>query len=225
MRKMLHISDLHIHKDNSHPDNVNTRRLFEHIVKALPDNKVVLITGDITDDGQPEQYYNAYQLIKILDNMKVLIVPGNHDYGPTGNVFSKKSKQLFKTTFYKGKYPRVDVVNDIVFIGLDSNGKGNTFATGNIGIRQRSKLKKLIKQYEGYEIVVYLHHHPFYRNPFQELHDADKLMKILSGKISCLCFGHKHKQELWKDKFNISYVQAEGKSPDEFVKHGIIVVD
>ena len=49
-----------------------------HINALMPRPDVVLITGDITDFGRPEEYRQAGLLLNQL-TMPYFVIPGNHD--------------------------------------------------------------------------------------------------------------------------------------------------
>ena len=84
MKRFIQISDLHIHRKKK-MENINCEKLVIFIISKydLPDEEkpVVLITGDIVDDGTKMQYRNAVKLLKPLvdGGFTVLPAPGNHD--------------------------------------------------------------------------------------------------------------------------------------------------
>ncbi len=205
MKKIIHLSDLHVgYKDCGK----NLSKLVKKIKSKYKPSKdyVVVITGDIVDNANKKgAYKEASKILKKLekDKYQVLVVPGNHDYG-NGGVGNKKYVALFKKAFYGTDnitYPKLDIVDNIVFIGLDSMAK--TFdwpldivgADGELGKEQRNNLKKLISSSELKKMkkVVYLHHHPFDgKGKLHMLKDYKEFMQIVEGKIDCLLFGHNH---------------------------------
>ena len=208
---IIHISDLHIHRDQE--KNKNTRSRLEKIMSMFQDD-LLITTGDITDDGYLEQYQN----ISWLPGLKV---PGNHDYGYAGNIYDRKKAERFDTTFgtaFSGKnYPKVDFVDGVKFIGLDSNLETDhpfDFACGEIGEPQIKHLKQKLSQ-KIRPIVLYLHHHPFMRNdPFMELRDARKFMRAIYGRVDVLLFGHRHVEQLWYGTCGIKLIHAAGRLAD-----------
>jgi len=57
MIRFVQLSDLHIHGSNKKADNVNTQIIVSYIAERYSgfkkkDKPVILITGDITDDGK-----------------------------------------------------------------------------------------------------------------------------------------------------------------------------
>lgn len=237
MVKFIHLSDLHIHCSHHKDDNVNCKKIVDYIISRYTDDKpAVLLTGDIVDDGYEAQYKNAVELLKplVAGGFKVLAAPGNHDYGPFGNIYTEKSQEYFQKYILcelldnseakkqgmkmEGLYPMETVVDNVLFIGLDSvvgaEDEFMHFASGEVGKDQREKLKGILKRNKGAgkQVVVYFHHHPFDRKFVMELDDAKEVMKILSGNTDVLCFGHDHKSEALPCKDNIDWILASGKT-------------
>ena len=191
MSRFIHIGDLHIHQNNEEEDNRNCVAVVHDIVNRYsgdsPGKKpTVMLIGDIVDDGKETQYKNAVKILRPLvkNNFKVIACPGNHDYGRVGNFYTDKSQRHFQEYILgellgikEGKeypktkmediYPIVDTIDNTLFIGLDSV-VGNEddighFASGEVGKKQRSKLKNILKKNVGSKknpVVVYFHHHP-----------------------------------------------------------------
>ena len=246
MVKFIQLSDLHIHGSEKE-DNVNCRKIMDFIVNKYSNDKqnekpIILLTGDITDDGKENQYKIAVDILKpLVDNeFKVLATPGNHDYGLAGNIYTEKSQQLFQDYILgelidipKAKqqgikmediYPMVTIEGDVLFIGLDSV-VGNEdeflhFASGEVGKPQRKELVNILKTNanSGKKVVVYFHHHPFYRNLFKkivlEMDDAKKVLRILAGLVDFVCFGHKHVSDIWTAEHNIDWILGSGKTTE-----------
>jgi len=53
---LIHISDLHIHRHSADNEAVAVRLAW--IKERYPDD-MLIATGDITDDGHPDQFKNA----------------------------------------------------------------------------------------------------------------------------------------------------------------------
>lgn len=94
----LHLSDLHLKdKTGAHPSRINA--LARSLSELSPfDGIVIILSGDIASKGNKNEYLNAASFIGRLTseiskkysviekNIKVLIVPGNHDiFYPTGH--------------------------------------------------------------------------------------------------------------------------------------------
>lgn len=243
MVKFIQLSDLHIH-GNEKEDNTNCRKIVDFILNKYSkiDKPIVLLTGDITDDGKKDQYENAVKILTPLveDGFKILATPGNHDYGLYGNIYTEESQQHFQDYILgelintpKAKkqgikmedlYPMVTIEEKVLFIGLDSV-VGNEdeclhFASGEVGASQRKGLADILKTNadSGKKVVVYFHHHPFYRNLLKkmvlEMDDAKEVLRILAGLADFVCFGHKHISDIWTAEHNIDWIMASGKTTE-----------
>ena len=208
---LIHISDLHIHRNRADNEDVSVR--LAGIKIRYPDD-MLIITGDITDDGHPDQFKNA----ATIPGLKV---PGNHDFGAAGNFYSREKADLFDATFgtrFAGdNYPAVDVIDGVRFIGLDSNLETDhpfDFACGEIGERQLKAIRGVLSG-PVMPTVVYMHHHPFVRHdPFMELLDARKFMRTVYGMVDVLLFGHRHVEQVWRDCCGIKLIHAAGRLAD-----------
>ena len=247
MVKFIQLSDLHIHKSNKNEDNVNSMKVVDFIIERYSKYKgiekpIILLTGDIVDDGNKRQYKNAVNILKPLVDKKfqVLACPGNHDYGFAGNIYTEHSQRYFQEFILiqllndakakkpgnkmKDLYPIKKRCGDVLFIGLDSvvgnENEALHFASGEVGKEQREKLKKILSNDVGPDdkVVVYFHHHPFYRNFFKrimlEMDDAHEVMGILGGLVDFICFGHKHISDIWTAEHNIDWILASGKTSE-----------
>jgi predicted MPP superfamily phosphohydrolase len=203
MKKIIHLSDLHIgHEDCGNKfltiiDNIS-------FLKQPASNYIILISGDIVDDAtKTEQIDEAVKSIKILEELryKVLVIPGNHDYG-TGSLGDKKFVLLFKEKFFKSRditYPKLDIIDEMAFIGLDSTAEelhwhDRFFSEGELGKDQLKRLKNIISNPEvaNKKKIVYLHHHPVDFKFGMQLKDKNDLKRIIENKIDVLLFGHYH---------------------------------
>ncbi|MFC1482649.1 metallophosphoesterase family protein [Candidatus Margulisiibacteriota bacterium] len=198
---IIHLSDLHI-------GYMNCEHKFATIVHNIiqresPKKTVIVITGDIVEYGSREQHVRtAVSFLHTLKKagFKVLLCPGNHDYG-SGFINNRNVARQFKEIFlssYSG-FPLVDVIGDYVFIGIDSNAGelhwyDRFFADGEIGGTQLEKLRQLLHdpKYEHKMKIVYLHHHPTELFPFHQLKDTDLFQKIVQGVVDVLLYGHNH---------------------------------
>lgn len=223
MKKIVHLSDLHIgYKDFK-------ERFFSVIndlrseIEGKPSQYVVIITGDLVHNANKKGTYNdALEGLKYLERSgfkHVLVVPGNHDYG-TGNKGNKKFVKLFKAAFYGSEieYPKIDIIDDMAFIGLDSMAEelhwyDDTFAQGQLGKKQLQNLEETLHSTEicaCQKRIIYLHHHPFKWRPLHELKDARRLRKVLVTAMSngisidALLFGHNHEGKSHNGKWGIA---------------------
>lgn len=237
--KFIHISDLHFHMNTA--DNTAANKLLSTIGEQNPDHKLI-VTGDITDDGHPKQFKNAYDALKpFIGN--VFIAPGNHDFGAKGNFYSREracrfdemlSTQLKQGgTFMGDNTPVINIVkqeNDrAILIALDTNLETYMpfdFACGAVGDEQLATLDMILSDplNAGAAKILFFHHHPFmHNNPFMELTDARKLMRIIYARVDLLLFGHKHVYEQWKNRCGIPFILASDNSPGKDYAHEISI--
>lgn len=207
--KFFHLSDWHIgQSNNDHKVGEITRWIIDHA--SQHEARLVLITGDVVDSGFEWQYKKAQQHVEHLRQagFRVLVVPGNHDYGPLGIAESRRSAKLFKRYLAEGRdFPALEVVDRQVFILLDSMQQELQDvefwgAEGELGDNQLGEVKGMLDDLEDNaavdHVIVALHHHPFEYKNFHELRDAQNLMDVVSSheasppRVHCLLFGHKH---------------------------------
>jgi len=206
MKKILHLTDLHIGKDgcaekfNKIVSNV-TARLNSH-------DYVTVITGDLVDDSCDinEAVRQIKRLKVYFGNNNVLIAPGSYDYGSGVNGKSRLMQRFKRKMFGNDNepFPRLDIINSIAFIGLDSTAEelDGLPAAGEIGRGQLNALKDLlnnnIQVLACSHKVVYLHHCLAKCSiPGHILKDHAALQRIARDKIDIFLFGHEHEEDAW----------------------------
>jgi 3',5'-cyclic AMP phosphodiesterase CpdA len=233
--KLLHLSDLHIRTHAE--DNKQATALMTYIGQHYPEHTLV-ITGDITDDGNREQYEYADRLLEPFAG-RIYFCPGNHDYGKAGNFYSPEraarfdeyiSRRFNQGGTFKGKSkPVVNLIREgntrVMLIALDSNLETIEpfdFSCGEIGKYQLKELDTILSSSAGSGAVkvVFFHHHLLmHNNPFMELTDAKALARVIYGRVDLVLFGHKHEMKEWKNVYGIKHILASDNSPGKgFVK-------
>ena len=173
--KLIHISDTHLGCGD------NTLR-FERVVDDLlanppdaPGNCIIVHTGDLIDSATDANRLAGRLLLdRLATRFRVLLCPGNHDYGDALSVDQEAAhafQHAFGSYIFQGKpsvFPVVSEVGNHIFIGLDSSAEElgfweRWFAEGHLGGKQLSALNHLLDSAEmvGKCVVIYLHHHPF----------------------------------------------------------------
>jgi 3',5'-cyclic AMP phosphodiesterase CpdA len=173
--KLIHISDTHIGRDD------NTLR-FERVVNDLlenppdvPSNCVIVHTGDLIDAATAANRHAGRLLLdRLATRYRVLLCPGNHDYGDAMSVDADEARTfqaIFADYIFQGRaheFPVSIEVGNHVFIGLDSSAEElgffeRWFAEGHLGERQLARLNELLDSpvVAGKQVIIYLHHHPF----------------------------------------------------------------
>lgn len=78
------LTDLHVRPVGKSANRVSetnmfAQRAFEAVAAFMPRPDVVILSGDLTECGLPEEYANVAALIARHLPMPVLVIPGNHD--------------------------------------------------------------------------------------------------------------------------------------------------
>ena len=223
--KILHISDLHIGKEGLRVERWRQAEKLVRLIRrywgAADDRPLVLITGDVVDDGREAQFIEARRILEPLHNsgFQVVALPGNHDYGWNGAYAQEKRFKLFKKYLMgienRVTYPDVPYADDrVALIALNSMRAETGFwdgllADGELGDDQLNELGELLttlraERPKSFKIVVALHHHPFlfpddtfFKHSKEwlghRLKDGADFMRLVGGRIDVLLFGHEHR--------------------------------
>lgn len=234
--KFIHLSDTHIGKSNNRG---KTSLIVDWILnnRDKHQSELVIISGDLVDDGEEWQFLQAREQIDRLlgDGYQVFVCPGNHDYGPTGIRESYLSQSSF-AFLISGieEYPHYQVVDGQAFILLDSMAEEIKKieiwgAQGNLGEEQLDKLDHLLDEAAEdpaiENVFVVLHHHPFDILFYHGLRDQANLKSVISQRlkqpprVNGLIFGHKHIEHRFNDPeenkeelFGINLIYASGST-------------
>lgn len=224
MLRLIHLSDLHMHRDQHHPDNQNAFAIARHLRRRYsdaPGETHIVITGDCIDDGRAEQlmYFSSF-LRALMERFTIHVCPGNHDYGPMGNYLDTDAIQRFRSAIGASEFPAFDAPETedaVAFVGLDTADPEDSqwFAEGIVGKHQLCALRGALNgapELGRKLVVLYMHHHPFYRVPGCTLADSQALLDAVSGRVGLVLFGHAHVSEAYFGKFGIPVMLASGKS-------------
>ncbi len=217
MIKILPFADLHYHHRDSDNEPIYSRIKS---LKAYPDHWK-LVSGDITDDGRGDQYQKAVESLSKLE--RVIVLPGNHDYGAVGSIYSEHDARMFddfaaafnEKPFFD-KVPVVIGIENVVLILLNSCLKTEDifdFACGDVSREQLQRLTTILDDPTNKDLVkiVALHHHPWlHSQPGMKLLDADRFLRAVYKKADMVLFGHGHVHQIWKDKAGLKFAVAAG---------------
>jgi 3',5'-cyclic AMP phosphodiesterase CpdA len=214
--KVIHLSDLHCAEDESFESLIRLAEAIKSATCDWPEPLAVVVTGDLVDNaciaGRKgfERVRDTLRQAFPAPRFRILVCPGNHDYG-TGKNADPSFVPLFKEVFFGHKpnwndpdfYPVVDTIGDTAFLALDSTAEEFDFldmAQGEIGPGQLQRLADRLRQVkECRKRVVYLHHDPFYHLPGMRLRDHKAFRCILKSaiddgiSIDLLLYGHSHR--------------------------------
>lgn len=185
--RIVQISDLHLSGPNFVPDWAEN--VVSMISSIEPD--IVVVTGDLTDDGYAYEYDMAKRYIDRIETGNLMVVPGNHDVRNEGY---KLFEEIFQTRFPHYKNDKVTI------LGIDSTEPDiddGRIGRGNYAyIRERLSPAKEIK-------IVALHHHlipiPATGRERNIPVDAGDVLRLcIESGVDIVFSGHKHMPWIWK---------------------------
>ena len=125
--KIIHLSDTHVGRNN----NAQRLQMLLDDIASLgkPEDYLILHTGDLNDRGSLDAMQQSRALLDPLreKGWRMLLCPGNHDYGDSLHV-DPQAAQSFRDHFsalifgrQAKQFPVLTLVEDCALIGLDSN--------------------------------------------------------------------------------------------------------
>lgn len=172
--------------------NGKFRDAISHLYSLDRRPDLVLLTGDIANDGNVDEYAMAIELLSEL-TIPMLVIPGNHDDRVALRVAFSDHDYLPKS----GPLHYVVDVPPMRFIGLDTSVPGQHH--GALEASALSWLEKTLQQDSLTPTVVMMHHPPFmsgipYMDKYRYLEDQP-LGEILGAcsNIEAILCGHVHR--------------------------------
>ena len=184
--KIVQISDLHVGSQFL-PEKFDL--LVSEINQLRPD--VVLVTGDLTNEGLVSEYEKCKELLSRLDAEKIITVSGNHDYRNTGYLLFKKFFPIENVT---------ELGDDVVIATLGTARPDRN--EGEVGYRQNLWLERTMQKHQDKVKILAMHHHlvaiPDTGSDQMTVVDAgDVLRTIMSSGVDLVLCGHKHRPWVW----------------------------
>jgi len=183
---LVQISDIHVGSQFQ-------PKVFDQVVnevnKLKPD--VIVITGDLTNEGLIKEYKECKKLVSKLKTKKIITISGNHDYRNTGYLAFKK--------FFP--FESVNKLSeDIVLVTIGTARPDRN--EGEVGYRQNLWLERTMKKYRDKVKILAMHHHlvgiPDTGADRLTITDAgDVLRTLVSTKVDLVLCGHKHRPWIW----------------------------
>jgi 3',5'-cyclic AMP phosphodiesterase CpdA len=193
--RIWHVSDLHERRDPDH------NRAVRDKLAAIPfDAKadLLIMTGDLTDDGSEAQYAQALEHLRPVAG-RIVICPGNHDYGPIGNFYERAALRRFdKLRADLGAHKALDG-GTVRVLALDTclrTASPFDFARGRLGWWQGKGIGWFCDACTraGAHAVIAMHHTPFDTSWALRLDDAERLLRVAEGRAALVLVGHEHKE-------------------------------
>jgi len=199
----------YLHRRSEHRPEI-LECLVEDLHRQQPDH--VVITGDLTHLGLPEEFQQARQWLDSLQALTdVTVIPGNHESYVTtsfastlqlwepylkSNHQSNDSTRPFEEDLI---FPSLRIRGPVAFIGLSSAHPTAPFlATGSIDDRQLRNFTDLLSSHtiKGLFRVLLIHHPPLSDSIRwrKRLTNATQLQNILAkNPVDLILHGHTHK--------------------------------
>jgi 3',5'-cyclic AMP phosphodiesterase CpdA len=181
---IVQISDIHVGPEFR--DEIFQRGVDE-INELDPD--ILLVTGDLTENGLLAQYQRAEELLKQFSCRTKVFTSGNHDYRDTGYL-------LFKE-FFPSK-PVIKKKGVTITVLSTARPERND---GEVGHRQIVWLERELKVAKGFRVVM-MHHHlvpvPDTGPNTIPIVDAGDVLRAMSrGGLDLVVCGHRHRPWKW----------------------------
>ncbi len=184
---IAHISDFHVGSYHF-VANLMQRTVLE-LNELQPD--LIVITGDLTNEGFRQEYMTAKSYIDDLECPRVVVVPGNHDSRNVGYLhFQELFGPLFKEIEYEG-----------VFV-MAADSTEPDLDAGKIGRERYAWIVNNLQDVEGFKIFA-LHHHllpvPGTGRERNIVYDAGDILELLIYcGVDLVLTGHKHVPYVWR---------------------------
>ena len=185
--RIVQISDLHLSSLDFVPDWAEN---VVSIVNSIGAD-IVVVTGDLTDDGYTYEYDMAKAYIDRIETVNLMVVPGNHDVRNEGY---KLFEEIFQTRFPHYKNDKVTI------LGIDSTEPD--IDDGRIGRGNYAYIREGLSPAKEIKIVA-LHHHlipiPATGRERNIPVDAGDVLRLcIESGVDIVFSGHKHMPWIWK---------------------------
>lgn len=167
--------------------------VFEKVVNEVNELKpdVIVITGDLTNEGLEKEYKECKRLVSKLKAKKIITLSGNHDYRNTGYLHFKKYFPFENIN---------ELSKDVILVTVGTARPDRN--EGEVGYRQNLWLERTMIKYKDKVKIIAMHHHlvsiPDTGADRLTISDAgDVLRTIAATKVDLVICGHKHRPWLW----------------------------
>jgi len=184
------ISDVHV--GGSRFKGELLRAAIEEINAAEPD--VVVIAGDLTDDGYPDQYEAAAEELGGLASARIVRVPGNHD---ARNVGYLRFEDTFGSRDSRVRFEADGLHVDVVAVDTSKPD----IDEGEVGREHYGWIEEGFREEADLRVFV-CHHHllpvPMTGRERNQVLDAGDVLTLLrrSG-VDLVLSGHRHVPYVW----------------------------
>jgi 3',5'-cyclic AMP phosphodiesterase CpdA len=187
--RILHLSDLHL----GHATAAEPLQRLRELIPAL-DPEILVVTGDVTHRGRPEQLEQARGLLESL-GLPLLAIPGNHDIPYVLPTRFTRTREAWERVF--GTAEPAYFSDRLAIVGLNSvrpwRQQGGALGSAQLG--------RVAPKLEGAQATalrtVALHHHlaapPWRAAHKRPVRKRDLVLKTLaSAGVELVLSGHVH---------------------------------
>lgn len=193
--KFIHFTDLHLVPAGQTLWGLNPAERLDaclaDIAKHHPDAAFVAITGDLSENGNPDTYSLLKDTLATF-SLETHVILGNHD-----------DRDNFKSVYVDYPIDQAGFVqhgvekNGYVFLFLDTL-KGPPSSAGLYDADRKAWLKAELEKANGKPVYLFMHHPPFgIAHPLMDLimlDDPEDFAVLLKGHdIRHIFFGHGHR--------------------------------
>jgi 3',5'-cyclic-AMP phosphodiesterase len=197
--RIIQISDLHI-------GSLYRQSVFDTLVSEVNDElkpDVIVVSGDLTDDGITFQFEQAKKQISRLNCSNIIVLPGNHDYRHTGYFLFEK--------FFPSSLKKLQELDNGEVTIVTINTAHPDRDEGEIGSEQIIWLEQTLgdsreSRDQGLDEkikIVCMHHHLIaipdtgYTTVVGISDAGDALRACLETGVNIVMCGHKHRPWMW----------------------------
>ena len=184
------LSDLHVGGSRYREHLLHSA--IEEINAAKPD--LVVVAGDLTDDGYPEQYPDVLEKVSLIECENVVRVPGNHDARNVGYL-------RFEDTFgARDSRLRLELADGVLALVAVDSSKPD-LDEGEIGREHYGWIEEGFAGDADVRILV-CHHHlmpiPGTGRERNQVLDAGDVLSLLRQlEVDLVLSGHRHVPYVW----------------------------
>jgi 3',5'-cyclic AMP phosphodiesterase CpdA len=188
--RIAQLSDVHV--GAARYDVGLLRAAIAEINELAPD--LVVVAGDLTDDGYRDQYEPAQAELASVRCPRVVFVPGNHD---ARNVGYRRFEKWFGPRDSQHRFEAGGI--DVSLVGVDSSKPD--LDDGEVGREQYGWVEEALSAPADLRIFV-CHHHlvaiPDTGREANQLHDAGDVLALLRRtRVDLVLGGHRHVPYVW----------------------------
>jgi len=146
--RIAQISDPHLGKTPGDTLlGVDTDRSLRDVLDQLPRNDMVIVSGDLSNDGSPESYRRFADTMGECGVANWSCLPGNHD-----------ELEVMNRVLGPAVINPVQVIGSWLLLQLNSRVAG--YEHGDLNDSELAFLDKTLSRHHGMNVMVFLHHQP-----------------------------------------------------------------